>query len=102
MIATAKPPVAAWTAELEHSEALDAVLAVAMSMHGLSASLGPLLQFHVVIDTSIIVEDLIYLIKTQGQEHRRPAVYELVAKKALIAYFPMEKLGEVEAKCLAI
>lgn len=91
-----------WSAEFERSEALDGVLELARTLSAFQPIFGDLFQLHVILDTSIILEDLICLIKTNGQEHRRPAVYELVVKKTFVAYFPLEKLGEVEEKCRVI
>ena len=89
-----------WADKLEHSEALDAVMAAATKMYELNVSFGQFLQIDVIIDTNIVVGDLLTLLKTNGQEHRRPAIFELLAKKTLVGYFPLEKLDEVHAKCV--
>lgn len=91
-----------WSTDFERSEALDGILETARNMSALQPILGNLLQAHVILDTSIIVEDLICLCKTNGEEHRRPAIYELIAKKVFVAYFPREKVGEVEEKCRTV
>ncbi|MHB1142764.1 MAG: PIN domain-containing protein [Sulfuricaulis sp.] len=91
-----------WSAEFERSEALDSVLELARTLSAFQPTLGDLFQLHVILDTSVILEDLICLSKTKGRGHRRPAVYELVAKKTFVAYFPLEKVEEVEEKCMAI
>lgn len=91
-----------WSTDFERSAALDGILETARNMSALQPILGNLLQAHVILDTSIIMEDLICLSKTNGEERRRPAIYELIAKKVFVAYFPLEKVGEVEEKCRTV
>lgn len=91
-----------WSATLERSEGLDAVMALVGRLQSLHPVIADIFQLHAILDSSIIVEDLICLAKTHGSEHRRPAIYELAGKRTLIAYFPLEKLSEVEEKCREI
>lgn len=96
------PSTDAWGAKIERLEALDAVMALVGQLHLLHPIITDLFQLHVILDTSVIIEDLICLAKTRGSEHRRPAIYELAGKKTLVAYFPLEKTAEVEAKCVEL
>jgi predicted nucleic acid-binding protein len=91
-----------WTEELKHSEALDALMVMAGTMYELNAEFGDFLKIHVIVDTNIIVGDLLAILRKQSVGKRRPAIMELLAKGTLIGYFPHEKLQEVHEKCIEI
>lgn len=95
-------PMVPWVEELEHSEALDAVMATVATMHGLNESLGRFLQIHAIVDSSIIYGDILALTRAKAGDRKRPAVLELLAKRTVIGYFPQEKLIEMQEKCVAL
>jgi predicted nucleic acid-binding protein len=89
-----------WTETLEDSEALDAVMSIAIRMHELNGMLGDIFQLHVIVDTNIIYADLLAKVRAKGQGAAgRPAVAELLAKRTLVGYFPQENIREIEEKC---
>lgn len=94
--------MAPWVDELEHSEALDAVMAAAATMHELNEGLGRFLQIHAIVDSNIIYSDILFLTKARAGERKRPAVLELLAKRTVIGYFPQEKLIEMHEQCAAL
>jgi predicted nucleic acid-binding protein len=91
-----------WAEELEHSEALDAVMAAAATMHDLNKSLGSFLQIHAIVDSSIIYADILALTRAKAGERKRPAVLELLAKRTVIGYFPQERLIEMHKQCVVL
>ena len=91
-----------WADELEHSEALDALMAAAATMHELNESLGRFLQIHAIVDSSIIYGDILALTRAKAGDRKRPAVLELLAKRTVIGYFPEEKLIEMQEKCATL
>ena len=99
---TTDSAIASWAEEFEHSEALDAVMAAAETMHKLNESLGRFLQIHAIVDSSIIYGDILALTRAEGGNRKRPAVLELLAKRTVIGYFPQEKLIEMQEKCAAL
>lgn len=102
-MSTAEAATLDWSEELEHSEAVDAVMAVAARMYELNAILGDFLQIHVIVDTNIIYSDLLAIVRAGRRAGRkRPAILELLAKRTLIGYFPQERIAEVHAKCVEL
>src|SRR4051794_37838851 len=95
-------PITAWAEELEHSEALDAVMAAAATMHDLNGSLGSFLQIHAIVDSSLIYSDIVSVTRTKARDSKRAPVLELLAKLSVIGYFPQEKLVEMQEKCFAL
>lgn len=73
-----------WAEKLEHSEALDAVMAAAAAIQGLNEGLGRFLQIHAIIDSSIIYSDILALTRAKADDRKRPAVLGLLAKRTVI------------------
>src|SRR3989442_7981072 len=66
---------------------------------GLKAIVGDLLQFHVIIDTNIVMSDLYFMVRRRERQNTEPTVKELLTSKMIVAYFPREALLEVQEKC---
>ena len=81
---TNKVGTADWAEELEHSEALDGLMAAAMIMQTLNDSLGEFLRVHVIVDSNVIFADLIAVLRKDSTGRRRPAALELLAKRTFV------------------
>jgi len=45
---------------------------------------------------------MLALVRSSGNDCKRPAVLELLAKRTIIGYFPEEKLAEMREKCVEL
>lgn len=89
-----------WTDRLEYSEALDQVMEALSRLHQLEVKFEDFLRVHAVVDTNVIYADLRYMLRYKPGDRRRPAIFELLAKRTIIGFFPIDKVREVEDKCL--
>src|SRR6266446_4836197 len=60
---------------------------------------GEIIELDLVLDTNVILEELLFLAKRRRDPAAKTALMELLAAKTVIAFFPQEALSEVEAKC---
>lgn len=88
-----------WTDRLEYSEALDAVMEALSRLHQIEVNFEGLFRVHAIVDTNVVYADIRYMLRHKPGDRRRPAIFELLAKRTIIGFFPIEKLKEVEEKC---